>query len=444
MNIEELKALLRENGVVGAGGAGFPTYAKLDKRADTLILNCAECEPLLRLHRQLLKMFTHEILSTLDLIAKAVEAETVYVGVKGSYKRTVEAVNAEIASFENMKICKLPEVYPAGDEVVLTYEATGRVVPAGAIPLAVGVTVLNVETVYNVYRALQGLPVTHKYVTVTGEVKHPLTVYAPLGATIGELVALAGGVTADDVAYVLGGPMMGRLGSTAEVVTKTTNAVLVLPKSLPLVQKKLSKTPIDMKRAMAACCQCSYCTSLCPRHLLGHPIDPASFMYVASHAITGDATPYVNSLFCSSCGLCELYSCGQGLSPRSLLAACKDGLRKNGVKAPAPAMKAVEAARSGRMVPLSRLRARLGLTPYNCSAPVTEEALPVKRLRLPLSQHIGALAVPAGAVGDTVEQGSCLATPAENALSVALHAPAAGRVVDVTDRVITLELKGGN
>ena len=250
MKIEDLKSLLRENGIVGAGGAGFPTYAKLDKRADTLILNCAECEPLLRLHRQVLKMFTHEILSTLSLIAKTVEADNVYVGVKGSYKRTVEAINAELESFPNIKVCKLPEVYPAGDEVVLTYEATGRVVPAGEIPLSVGVTVLNVETVYNIYRAMQNLPVTHKYVTVTGEVASPVTVYAPIGTSVRDLIKFAGGVTAENTAIILGGPMMGNLGSEADVVTKTTNAVLVLPENLPLVQKKLSKTAIDMKRAM--------------------------------------------------------------------------------------------------------------------------------------------------------------------------------------------------
>ncbi len=439
MTIEEIKSLLQEHGIVGAGGAGFPTYAKLDKRADTLILNCAECEPLLRLHRQLLKQYTHEILSTLHFLSNILEVETVYVGVKGSYKRTVEAVKAELASYDNMKLCTLPEVYPAGDEVVLTYEATGRVVPAGGIPLAVGVTVLNVETVYNVYRALNGQPVTHKYVTVTGEVKNPITLYAPLGMTFGELLDLAGGVTIEDPAYVIGGPMMGRIGSPAEVVTKTTNAVLVLPKTLPLVQKKLTKPVIDMKRAMAACCQCSYCTSLCPRHLLGHPIDPASFMYVASNGITNDATPYVNSMFCSSCGLCELYSCGQGLSPRSLLAACKSGLREHGVKPPQnPKTGAVSAARPWRMVPLARLRSRLGLDPYNQSAPMREETIETKKLRIPLSQHIGAPAVAIVKKGDRVEAGQCIAAPAENALSVAIHAPMAGTVTDVTARVITI------
>ena len=144
MNIDQLKDLLREAGVVGAGGAGFPTYAKLSPKADTLILNCAECEPLLRLHRQVLRMYTHEILSTLYEISKIIGTKDICSGIKASYKGTVEALKAEICSFDSMRVCTLPEVYPAGDEVVLTYEATGRVVPAGQIPLSVGVTVLNV------------------------------------------------------------------------------------------------------------------------------------------------------------------------------------------------------------------------------------------------------------------------------------------------------------
>lgn len=440
MNIEQLKDLLRDSGIVGAGGAGFPTYAKLDKRADTLILNCAECEPLLRLHRQVLKMYTHEILSTLYEISKILEVSTVYIGIKGSYKRTLAAVEAEIASFPNMKICTLPEVYPAGDEVVLTYEATGRVVPASDIPLSVGVTVLNVETVYNIYRALNGNPVTHKYVTITGEVKNPMTVYAPIGTRIEVLLRAAGGVTIDDPAYVLGGPMMGRLGSPADTVTKTTNAVLVLPKTLPLVQKKLSKPTVNIKRAMSACCQCNYCTSLCPRNLLGHPIDPGSFMLAASNGTSNDASPYINSLYCSACGLCELYSCGQGLSPRSLLEFTKNSLRAKGVRPHPQPTQEVKSARPLRMIPLARLRARLGLDPYNCSAPINEEPLRMRRLAVSLSQHIGAPAVAVVQKGDKVTAGQLIAAPAENALSVAIHSPLDGTVTEVTDKKIIITL----
>ena len=439
MNLEQLKELLRENGVVGAGGAGFPTYAKLDKKADTLILNCAECEPLLRLHRQVLKRYTYEILSTLNQISKILGVKSVCIGIKASYKEAVEALNAEIGSFDNMRLCTLPEIYPAGDEVVLTYETTGRVVPAGQIPLSVGVTVLNVETVYNVYCALEGKPVTHKYVTIIGEVKNPVTLYAPIGTPIDKLIEAAGGVTITDPAYLMGGPMMGRLGSPAEPVTKTTNAVLVLPKNMPLVQRKLSKTSIDIRRAMSACCQCNYCTSLCPRHLLGHPIDPSSFMLAASHGVTSDTDPYVNAAFCSGCGLCEAYSCNQSLSPRALLAATKSALREKGVKPPQnPEMSEVDATRPLRQIPVSRLRARLGLNPYNKSAPISEQEIKAKRLTISLSQHIGAPAVAIVKKGDKVTANQMIAKPQENALSVGIHSPINGTVAQVTDKNIII------
>lgn len=441
MNIEQLKELLRENGVVGAGGAGFPTYAKLDNRADTLILNCAECEPLLRLHRQVLKMYTHEILSTLYEISKILDVSNVHIGIKGSYKRTLAAVTQEIESFPNMKICTLPEVYPAGDEVVLTYEATGRVVPAGGIPIAVGVVVLNVETVYNIYKAMNGKPVTHKYITITGEVKNPITLYAPIGISMEKLIEKAGGVTINDPALVLGGPMMGRLGNPSDTVTKTSNAVLVLPKNLPLVQKKLAKTSIDVKRAMSACCQCSYCTSLCPRNLLGHPIDPSGFMLAASHNVTSNTSPYLNAMFCSGCGLCEMYSCGQGLSPRSLLMATKSGLQKQGVRAPKDVeQRPVNDVRNMRMIPLSRLRSRLGLDPYNNSAPISEEELSFKRLNISLSQHIGAPAVAVVKKGDKVVAGQIIAEPAKDALSVAIHSPIDGVITEITKSKITVSI----
>lgn len=444
MTLDELKVVLRDGGVVGAGGAGFPSYAKLDDRADTIILNCAECEPLLKLHRQVLEKYAEDILRTLDLIAKTVGASSVIVAVKRSYKRTIDAVTPLLESFDNMTMCELPEVYPAGDEVVLIYEATRRVVAPGALPISVGVTVFNVETVYNMSRLLAGKALTHKYVTVAGEVAHPVTLRAPIGMPISELIELAGGVTVDDPAYVFGGPMMGRLGSPIEPVTKTTNAVLVLSESHTIVQKKRAKPFLDMKRAMAACCQCNYCTDLCPRHLLGHPIEPNKFMLYASNGITNDATPYVNAAFCTGCGLCEMYSCGQGLSPRMLLTACKNGLRQQGVRPPADAKLApVSEARSHRRVPMSRLIARLGLKKYNKTAPLSEQVIVPSQVRLLLSQHIGAPSTPLVKAGDEVTAGQPIAAAAADALSVGLHAPFNGVVKEVTDRVITITVKEG-
>lgn len=437
MELNKLKDILRDGGVVGAGGAGFPTYAKLDQNADTLILNCAECEPLLKLHRQVLERYAKEILHTLNLIAKAVEAKHVYVAVKKSYQKTIEAVTPLLDFFENIEIFELSEVYPAGDEVVLTYEVTGRVVPAGSIPIAVGVTVLNVETVYNAYRALNGLPVTYKFVTIAGAVNNPVTLQAPIGIKIKDLISLAGGVNIPNPAYLMGGPMMGRLGSDSEFVTKTTNAVLVLPQDHQIIKKKQTKSFINMKRAMAACCQCSYCTLLCPRNLLGHPIDPSEFMRVASNSITNEAEPYINSLYCSSCGLCEMYSCGQGLSPRSLLENCKNTLRQNGLKPTPVEPSAAYEERNRRQVPMKRLLARLGLNPYNKTAPMSDKTVKAERLSIMLSQHIGAPAVPTVKQGDKVKENQLIAEAA-NGLSVAIHSPVNGTVKAVGKKAIII------
>lgn len=435
MNYDELVKIIRNSGVVGAGGAGFPTYAKLDKRADTLILNCAECEPLLKLHRQLLERNAYEILSTLSLISKTVGAENVIIGIKGSYKNALAAVEHYKDSFDNISVCRLPEVYPAGDEIVLIQEATGRTVRPGALPISVGTTVFNVETIYNVYRALQGESVTHKYVTVAGEIKNPMTLRVPIGATVGELIDYAGGSTLDEYAIVLGGPMMGNLGSRYDVVQKTTNAVLLLPTDHYIVKKKQENTAIDINRAMAACCQCTYCTDLCPRALLGHPIDPSKFMLSASKKL--ESEPYLDAAYCSSCGLCEMYSCGQGLSPRTLLAAAKAQNREKGLK-PIPSKgKGVSPVRSYRRVPMQRLAARIGVTKYNKTAPMLDDVLPVKSVTLMLSQHIGAPAKAVVLPGQEIKSGQVVAAAVEG-LSVNIHSPIDGVVTAVNDKFIKI------
>lgn len=439
MNLEELKGILRENGIVGAGGAGFPTYAKLSEKADTVILNCAECEPLLKLHRQVLETHTREIFEALELISKTVNAKRVCVAIKQSYEHTAQVIAPYIEFFPNIEICKLPDVYPAGDEVILTYEVTGRVVLAGDIPLSVGVTVLNVETVYNLYRAMNSRPVTRKYVTIAGEVENPVTVRVPIGVTVGDILPLAGKITTEEPAFIIGGPMMGNLGSVANIITKTTNAVLVLPQSHSLTRKRQSKTFIDMKRAMAACCQCSYCTSLCSRNLLGHPINPSEFMRVASNGITNNAAPYIDAMYCSGCGLCELYSCVQNLSPRTLLTACKGELRKAGVKPQIMnEQPEVRTERPLRQVPMSRLTSRIGLKVYNKSAPVIEAVPDFKKVTVLLSQHIGAPSKPIVKKGDKVGEKQLIAEAGEG-LSVALHSPVNGIVTAVGKTAIIIE-----
>ena len=204
MDINTLKNILQENGIVGAGGAGFPTYAKLDERANTILLNCAECEPLLKLHRQLLEKHAYEIMKTFSMVADVVGADEAIIGVKESYTDTVKALKTYIDEFPKVRIHELPEVYPMGDEVVLIYEATGRVVRPGGLPIEQGVAVFNVETIYNVYRAVEKQqPVTDKLVSVVAEVEHPVTVRVPIGTALSEVVAMAGVTTVKDPVWAV-------------------------------------------------------------------------------------------------------------------------------------------------------------------------------------------------------------------------------------------------
>ena len=441
MSLEELKKILQNAGVAGAGGAGFPAYAKLSDKADTIILNCAECEPLLKLHQQVLAKFAFEILSALHVISEATNAEHVIIALKKNYNDAINAVNAVLDKFNNIKLSYLPEVYPAGDEVITIYETTGRVVPPGSIPISVGVTVFNVETALNIYRAVfEGKPVTHKYVTISGAVQNPITVKAPLGMTFSELIDLAGGATEEDYAVISGGPMMGALVNPLDTVTKTTNGILVFPKNHPVVEMKKTRISISLKRAMGTCCQCRACTTTWSRNLLGHPIEPHAFMRSATSGDTKDLGPFINTLFCSGCGLCELYSCPQGLAPRTLISEYKAGLKANGVKIPVDIpVKTVDPNRSMKLVPIPRLIARLGLTKYNKPARLDETELHLDKLRISLKQNIGAPNPPVVSAGQTISKGDVIAQAEPKVLGLSLHSPVSGTVIDANDHFILIQ-----
>lgn len=442
MELTRLSEIMRKAGVVGAGGAGFPSYAKLNMAADTIILNCAECEPLLKLHRQMLADYASEIMETLEEIADTLEASQVIIAVKHAYTEAIQAVKSNLSKCPKTKIGYLPEIYPAGDEVVTIYETTGRVVNPGALPITVGCIVYNVETIYNVYRAWkENAPVTHKYITVAGEVKNPCTFKAPLGITYGELIEMAGGETHPDTLIVAGGPMTGRLGAKSDVVTKTSNAILVMPRNAYIVQKRVTPISIDVKRAMAACCQCRYCTDLCSRNLLGHPIEPHKIMRAVASGNAADLEGLLGAFSCSSCGLCEMYACGQGLNPRTLIGELKGKLRAGGIMPPKGIeADAVDSRREYKKVPMSRLIARLGLSKYDVDAPIVDTAVTSKNLKIMLSQSIGAPSVPCVKVGDSVRAGDVLGCYDEAKLGTSVHSPVNGKVREVTEKFVVVEL----
>lgn len=441
MQMTELAQIMKKCGIVGAGGAGFPSYAKLNENADTVILNCAECEPLFRLHRQLLAKFPQEILTALDTIRDAVGAERAIIAIKPSYTGAIEEVESRLGSFNKISISRLPEIYPAGDEIITIYETTGRVVKPGKLPISEGVIVYNVETVLNTYYAIREMrPVCFKYITVAGEVKNPHTFRAPVGITLGEAIEHAGGETAEDCEILSGGVMTGRLASRRDTVTKTTNAVLVLPKNHPVIMKKKTNSKINIYRAMSACCQCRMCTDLCSRNLLGYPIEPHSFMRAAAKGMTSDTPAMLNTAYCSQCKLCEMYACQQGLSPGSLIGIVRGEFRKRGVRAAGePVFSGAKPEREYRRVPMKRLISRLGISKYDREAPFEDAPINPGGLKIMLSQHIGQPAKPVCAVGAAVHAGETLAVC--EGLGADIHCPADGTVEEITDKYIFVKVR---
>lgn len=439
MDMLEMKKALFDGGIVGAGGAGFPTHAKLSNQAETIILNCAECEPLIKVDRQLMIDYVDEILSGMQMLVDTLDSKEGIIAIKKSYIASIEAVNGCIANYKNLKLHILPDIYPAGDEVILIYETTGKVVPQGKIPILVGCMVVNVETVLNVYKkVMKDENVTTKFITIAGLVNKPITVEVPVGITVKSLIDIAGGFTTDDNVMIMGGPMTGKICSINDIVTKTTKAILVLPPTCPPITKRQSTTKHNLKIAMSACSQCSMCTSLCPRNLLGSSIKPNEFMRAIASGVTYDVEPFLNSFFCVSCGLCEMYSCYQGLSPRRLLDDYKGGLRAKGVKPPEKPNKPVNRLREELKVPEHRLMNRLGLAKFDILAPMTSYEVEMKEVKLLLRQCIGAPCIAIVKVGDNVTKGQMVGQPPEGALGTCLHASITGKVTAVTDNFITI------
>lgn len=438
MNLDELKSIARKSGVVGAGGAGFPAYAKMTDKADTVILNCVECEPLLKLHRQLLAMHTTKILTMLDEVRKAMGAAEAVVGIKSEYKETINALKEVIGDFPKVRIHELKAAYPMGDEVVLIYEVTGRVIQPGGLPIDENVVVYNVETMYNLYRGVhENKPVTDKLVSIVGEIDTPKTLRLPLGMRVGDAVKAAGRITCKNPVYLMGGPMMGRFGTENTVITKTTNAIIILPDDHKLYLSADKDLKIEKRRASSACCQCRTCTDLCSRHVLGHPIEPHRIMRAVANSDTRDLSVFVNAMYCSGCGICEKYACPQGLSPKSIIQEFKGALRAGGIKPQKAEAGQVAAQREERKVPVHRLAHRLGLYKYDTQAPMDDITVESRRVVIPLSQHIGAPAKAVVSSNDKVKAGQIIAEAAEG-LSVCIHAPFDGTVEAVSDREISI------
>ncbi len=429
-------------GVVGAGGAGFPTHAKLRARADTVIVNAAECEPLLHKDKEILRTRPDAVMEGLGMAMQLLGAKRGIVGIKEKYREVIDTLAGRLSA--GMTIAPLTDTYPAGDEFILTYDVTGRVVPPGGLPLDVGVVSINVETALNI-SASGTRPVTEKFLTIGGAVADPVTLRVPVGISLGECVSAAGGATVPDPNYLIGGVMMGRLEHDPSIpVDKTVGGVIVLPSDHPLVRRRRQSFAQISRIGRSACDQCSFCTELCPRYLLGHPLEPHRTMRSLGFNRTGEVN-VAGTAYCCECNLCTLYACPEDLDPKNVCAENKRRIAVRGRTWDNPPFNPRRPALhlAARKAPMGRLMIKLGLRRFSNAGSLNETPLQTDKVCVALKQHVGMPCEPAVSVGAKVAVGDVLARPAVSngkpSLGAPVHASISGTVTAIEDGLVRIE-----
>ncbi len=429
---------VREAGVVGAGGAGFPAQAKYDARAEILLANGAECEPLLYKDKELMRLFPTEIKRGMELVADATGASRSILGIKAKNREIIGQFR-QLFGHSGVEIFEMGDYYPAGDEYVLVYEATGRLVPYKGYPVQIGCVVSNVETLLNVALASMGVPVTEKFITIAGAVKQPMTLKVPIGISVQELIDCAGGPSQPGpVAALDGGAMMGKLLTDfSRPVTKTSGGYVILPMNHPLIRRRDQTIPEIKKIGQSACDQCTYCTEFCPRYLLGYEIEPHKVMRSLGFAGEKDQFWGKFAVNCCECNLCSLYACPEDLDPKQACVRSKVNVKlRNASYTPPDRDLKAHPMQAHRKVSIHKLTRKLGLLPYDRHADFVETRLTPSKVRIPLSQHLGSAAEPVVKTGDRVTLGQMIGAIPKGVLGATVHASIKGTVIRVDNEIV--------
>lgn len=312
LDADALIRRIREAGLVGMGGATFPTDIKANiGKVETLIANACECEPYITADDALLCTDADRAIRGLRLLRQLLKPRRTVIAIEDNKERAVSILTDKLKQQDEVELVVLPTRYPQGAEKQLIQAVTGRQVPPGHLPFSVGCAVFNAGTVAAVYRAVyEGKPVTKRIVTVTGEgVKEPKNLIVRIGTPFAQVIEAAGGLTEDACKVLSGGPMMGTAqGELAAPVLKGTNAVLCLTSANPTPERPV-------------CIRCSKCVEVCPMHL--QPL----YLYRYEAAGNLDALQALHVTDCIECGCCS-YTCPGQLPLTERFRAAKQALKE--------------------------------------------------------------------------------------------------------------------
>lgn len=446
-NPAQIIQAVRNAGIVGAGGGGFPTYVKLQAKVNTIIANGSECEPLLNSDRTMMCQYPNLLVAGMQAAMLATGAQEGIIALKAHYKDAIAAITQVLPADKSIKLHLLDNYYPAGDEFLLVYETTGKVIPESGIPLNVGVVVNNVITLMQIAQAINGKPITERTVTLAGEFNAPKVVTVPIGTTYRELIKLADGLKTalpfapkNSIELIDGGPMMGKIVIDWDAgIAKTTSGILALPSEHTLITRAKKPMGQIIKQAKSACCQCFRCSDLCPRNLLGHSIYPHMTMRTIAYNQAEPKEHITSAFLCSQCGMCELVACDfMQLSPRRVYAAYKKELSAHRIKNPHKQKNlTAKTFLPDRKVTIQMLMQKIGLTKYNVPTPFYG-LQKITQVRIPYNKHIGAKALPQVNIGQKVKMCDIIAASPQDALGSIYHATITGKITAINDAWIEI------
>lgn len=435
----DLLSSILKAGVVGAGGAGFPTHIKYAVKTEWLIINAIECEPLIHTDKFIIREKAQEIIDTILIIAKHLSANKIAIGIKEHNSEEIKLLQEAIGN-NAIDIVTLNSTYPAGDEQVLIYEVTKERVPIGKLPKDIGVTVSNVCTICDIADSLKGIPKIEKTLSVVGAISEPSMIDVPIGMNVLECLSYFEGLP-NEFSVIVGGPMMGRIYSQEECVhlsiTKTTNSLIILPKDHYLERNQNKKIQHMINQTHSACIQCRECTDMCPRFLLGHPLHPHRIMRSVAYGKIRENIVFEESLLCCECGVCD-YVCPMNLSPRRMNQYVKKELWGK-PRESTPKLRNVVENRDYRKLATSRLIYMIDINQYYHQKPTTLRRLEAKEVAVNLKQHIGVASEAIIKINDNVQKGELIAQIPEGALGANIHAPISGKVVEITQQFIVIK-----
>lgn len=309
----KLLEIIQEAGIVGLGGACFPTHVKLNPpkecNIDTIIINAAECEPYLTCDHQLMLQYSKEIAEGLEIVSQMFPDVKIFLGIENNKSDAITIMKAIVESIKNVEIAELKTKYPQGAEKQLIYSVTKREVPTGKLPADAGCIVQNVATIFAIREAvILGKPLTERIVTVTGgAIKTPKNLRVKFGTSLKELIDHCDGFNEQPIKVLSGGPMMGTALFTLDIpAIKGTSGILCLTKAeaVPTVESN--------------CIRCGKCVNACPMFLLPNKLN--------AQVVRGDYENFekFGGLNCIECGACS-YSCP---AKRNLTQTCKEGKKR--------------------------------------------------------------------------------------------------------------------